>query len=175
MPRPRIVLKDHLSAAELKGRYRLCKDPKEARRWHALWLISQGFTTEEAGRLTGLQPSWVRRIASSYNEKGPEGIIDGHRNNPGGAKTRLNIEQIRELRETLKQPPPDGGVWTGPKVAAWIEERTNRKTYAQLGWVYLKNLGTTFRQRRQSRDNRVKLNRQKQQPASNDTNLQDNY
>ncbi|HET9529294.1 MAG TPA: helix-turn-helix domain-containing protein [Blastocatellia bacterium] len=171
MPRPRIVLKDHLSEAELKNRYRLCKDPKEARRWHALWLISQGFTTQEAGRLTGLQPSWVRRIASSYNEKGPESIIDGHRNNPGGAKSRLNIEQLEELRETLKQPPPDGGIWTGPKVAAWIEERTNKKTYAQLGWVYLKNLGTGFRQRRHSRNNRVKLNRHKRQPASNDTNL----
>jgi transposase len=172
MPRPRITLKDHLSAEQLKSRYLSCKDPKEARRWHALWLVSQGYAPQEAGRLTGLQGSWVRRIANNYNEKGPAGLIDGHRKNPGGARSRLSAEQLSQLRERLKSPPPHGGLWTGPKVAAWIEECTGRKTYPQLGWVYLKNLSSDMRvKRRRRRASARQEERAGPSRLSNDTKL----
>ncbi|HWP44192.1 MAG TPA: helix-turn-helix domain-containing protein [Blastocatellia bacterium] len=172
MPRPRTRLKEHLTAEQLKARYRSCRDAKEARRWHALWLVSEGYTPQEAARLTGLQASWVRRILHSYNENGPEGLIDGHRRNPGGAKPRLSAEQMNELREQLREHPPDGGLWTGPKVAAWIEERTGKKTYPQLGWVYLKNLAPDVSLRRRRRNGRVKrAGRSERSSISNDTNL----
>jgi hypothetical protein len=41
----------------------------------------------------------------------------------------------------LKSRPEDGGIWTGPKVARWIEKETGReKVWNQRGWDYLKKL-----------------------------------
>jgi transposase len=51
----------------------------------------------------------------------------------------LNAEQLEQLRSSLKQPPPDKGLWTGPKVADWIAKKTGReKVWPQRGWDYLK-------------------------------------
>jgi transposase len=165
MSRQKIELKNHLSGEQIKARYLGCKDPREARRWHALWLINQGYSAGQAGELIGLQSSWIRRIVHRYNNDGPERLADGHRVNPGGAKSRLSQEQQEELKNILKTPPPDGGLWTGQKVAAWIEERTGKKTYSQLGWKYLKELGEpvqaqrrTYRKADQSRQFRVSEN-----------------
>ncbi|NCS26814.1 MAG: winged helix-turn-helix domain-containing protein, partial [Microcystis aeruginosa BS13-02] len=44
-----------------------------------------------------------------------------------------------KLKEELKERPADGGIWTGPKVARWIEKETGReKVWNQRGWDYLK-------------------------------------
>jgi Homeodomain-like domain len=56
-----LQLKPHLSRAALRRRYRKCKDAKEARRWHALWLMSEGASTQEAAAAVGFASSWVRR------------------------------------------------------------------------------------------------------------------
>lgn len=150
MSRRKIELKNHLTGEQIKARYMGCKDPREARRWHALWLIHLGYSADQAGALIGLQSSWIRRIVHRYNEDGPERLADGHRVNPGGAKSRLNEEQRQELTNILKSLPPDGGLWTGPKVAAWIEEQTGKKTYSQLGWKYLKELGEPVQAQRRT-------------------------
>ncbi len=46
-----------------------------------------------------------------------------------------------QLVASLEEPPPDGGQWTGRKVAQWILARTGRKVHPQRGWEYLKRLG----------------------------------
>ncbi|HKG23367.1 MAG TPA: helix-turn-helix domain-containing protein [Blastocatellia bacterium] len=150
MSRQKIALKNHLSGDQIKARYLGCKDPREARRWHALWLIHLGYSADQAGELIGLQSSWIRRIVHRYNNEGPERLVDGHRVNPGGAKSRLSEEQQQELTAILKGLPPDGGLWTGQKVAVWIEERTGKKTYSQLGWKYLKELGESVQAQRRT-------------------------
>jgi len=165
MSRPRVKLEDYLSGEELRARYRSCKDPKEARRWHALWLISQGYSAQQAGEVLGLQSSWVRRIVNRYNKDGPQGLVDGHRRNPGGAKPRLDATQQEQLCEALKSPPPGGGLWTGPKVATWIEELTGKKTHPQLGWVYLKNVSSEMYVERRRHNVKVDVERRKQNRA----------
>ncbi|PPT07078.1 Mobile element protein [Geitlerinema sp. FC II] len=46
---------------------------------------------------------------------------------------------MNKLKEALKGKPSDGGQWTGPKVARWIEKETGReKVWNQRGWDYLK-------------------------------------
>jgi transposase len=55
----------------------------------------------------------------------------------------LDEEGQAELREALLEgSPPGGGMWSGPKVARWIEERTGlERVHAQRGWEYLRKVG----------------------------------
>jgi Winged helix-turn helix len=52
----------------------------------------------------------------------------------------LSPEQQAQRQQALEEPPADGGLWTGPKVACWIESHTGRQVHAQQGWEYLKRL-----------------------------------
>ena len=46
------------------------------------------------------------------------------------------------LTAALGEAPPEGGLWTSAKVAAWIAARTGRERVApQRGWDYLKRTG----------------------------------
>jgi hypothetical protein len=47
------------------------------------------------------------------------------------------------LKEALKKPPPDGGMWNSPKVGEWIERRTGKilTQKKQRGWKYMRELG----------------------------------
>jgi hypothetical protein len=83
----------------------------------------------------------VRRCATRYNQVGPEGVRDGHCQRPGGGRRRLTAKQEEQLGHALEREPPGGGLWSGPKVAAWIAEKTTKRTHPQLGWVYLQRLG----------------------------------
>jgi transposase len=143
-------LKPHLNEAELKARYEASNETREARRWHALWLIAQGYGTTQVSEVLGLSAYAVRRIITRYNSKGPDGVRDGRRSNPGRSP-RLDQEQKARLLEALRAAPPQGGLWSGPKVAAWIEERTGQKASNQLGWTYLKRLGARVPRRKHAR------------------------
>ena len=51
--------------------------------------------------------------------------------------------------ERLESEPPDGGIWTDPKVARWIEETTgSQKVWNQRGWNYLKKCEYSWQQPR---------------------------
>ncbi len=44
-----------------------------------------------------------------------------------GKEPLLKEEQLQKLKEELKKRPADGEIWTGPKVARWIEKETGRE------------------------------------------------
>jgi hypothetical protein len=45
---------------------------------------------------------------------------------------------LAAVAERVKTPPDDGGLWSGPKVAAWMAEFLGReKVHAQRGWEAL--------------------------------------
>ncbi|CCI12374.1 hypothetical protein MICAE_1280005 [Microcystis aeruginosa PCC 9806] len=44
-----------------------------------------------------------------------------------GKEPLLKEEQFQKLKEELKELPVDGGIWTGSKVARWIEKETGRE------------------------------------------------
>lgn len=133
-------LQPYLSEEELKNRYRRATNPVSARRWQLLWLIAQKKTIKEASALVGINYDYAREIVKSYNQKGEKWIIQKQsiiRKSPN--HTLLNGEQLEELRVILKEAAPDEGVWTGPKVAEWIAQRTGKeKVWKQRGWDYLK-------------------------------------
>lgn len=142
MPK-RLELSPHASTEELEHRYRKAKDPVERSHRQIVWLLSEGRTTEEVCRVTGYSPGWVRQIARRYNERGVEGLGDRRHANPGAReRALLDEEGQEELREALLEgSPPGGGMWSGPKVARWIEQKTGmERVHAQRGWEYLKKV-----------------------------------
>lgn len=80
------------TTSELTRRYRRCRNVKERTRWLAIRLLSRPhnpMTVEQVADITGFSPDWVRKIARRYNRLGPEGLIDGHQQHPGGKKQAL--------------------------------------------------------------------------------------
>ena len=141
-----IKLAGHLSADELKARYRRAGNPVERSHLHVIWLLACGSTQAAAAAATGYSTRQVRIINRRYNEGGP-GSLGDRRHHNAGARPRLDPDGQAELTLALAQPPADGGVWTGRKVAAWIAQRTGQATVpVQLGWVYLKRAGRASRQ-----------------------------
>ena len=139
-----IKLTPHLSSEQLENRYRKAHDPVLRSHYQILWLISEGNTTTHIMEVTGYSRGWIQQIARRYNASGSEALGDGRHRNPG-AKERalLTEEQQEQLREALKKPPPDGGMWNSPKVGEWIERTTGKvlTQKKQRGWEYMRKLG----------------------------------
>ena len=126
----------------MEHRYRKAKDPVERSHHQIVWLLSEGRSTREVCEVTGYSPGWVRKIARRYNERGVEGLGDRRHSNPG-AKERALLDEAGEaqLLEALQGPPPDGGMWSGPKVALWIAQRNAlEQVHVQRGFEYLRKV-----------------------------------
>jgi transposase len=136
----RIELKPHLTTAELRKRYRSCIKPQEKARWHALYLIATGVVAAEAARRVGRASSWITTLARRYNRDGATAVA----RQPSGKlshRATVDAELGKELDKALRSEAPDGGLWTGPKVAAWITARSGRAVHVTTGWRTLKRLG----------------------------------
>ena len=58
----------------------------------------------------------------------------------GAARALLDAAGQRELDEALRGEAPDGGLWSGPKVAAWIADQLGRAVSERVGWIYLRKV-----------------------------------
>src|SRR3712207_773092 len=131
----------HLPVAELEARYRAARDTTEARHFQAIWLLAQGRTFVEVAEVLAFVPRWVEQLAQRYNAFGPEALGDRRRRN-GKAASLLTEDVLAALAERATAPPEDGGVWSGPKVAAWMARHLGlAKVHPQRGWEALKRIG----------------------------------
>jgi transposase len=137
----RLTMAGHLAPDEIYRRYRACPDARVKTRWHALWLMARpdGPLSAEQPRAVGLSDVWVRQLVCRYNACGPSGLDDGRKAN--GARPKLTPEQQAELFAALRAESPDGGLWTGPKVAAFARARFGVRVRDQTGWEWLRQLG----------------------------------
>ena len=138
----RLPVAEHLSHEEIDRRYRGCADAAEKTRWHVLWLVTrpdQPVSATAAAKLVGFTPSWGRTILKRYNAHGPDALADGRRDN--GTDPKLTPDQQAGLFAVLQAEPPDGGLWSGPKVAAFVTDRFGVEVRKQTGWQWLRNLG----------------------------------
>ena len=141
MPK-RIRIAEHLSTDELGKRYREARDPVRRSHYQIVWLLSRGKSTREVMEATGYGRDWIQRLARRYSEDGPDGLGDRRHDNPGGRdRALLDEEGEARLRRALEGRAPDGGLWSGPKVAAWMAERLGRAVGGQRGWEHLRRLG----------------------------------
>jgi transposase len=135
----RLRLNNHLAVDELEQRYRQASDPVARSHWQILWLLGQGRLTAEIAAVTGYSREWIRTIVGRYNAEGPNGVGDRRHHNPGQAPL-LSPALRAELEVALEQRAPDGGLWTGPKVARWMSDKLGREVHAPRGWELLQQL-----------------------------------
>lgn len=124
----------------------------ESRRWGLLWKISLGWTIKNSALALGIDYQYAKKILKRYNETGSDGVKN-RRKTPLTHRpckpSLLNHQQLEKLTQALKEPPSDQGVWTGPKVARWIEKETHReKVSNQRGWDYLKKCNYSWQRPR---------------------------
>jgi transposase len=131
---------DHLPLEELEARYRAARDATEARHTQAIWLLAQGRTVLEVAEVLAFVPRWVEELAARYNALGPEALGDQRRRN-GRAASLLREDVLAALAERMRTPPETGGLWSGPKVAAWIARHLGlARVHPQRGWEALKRI-----------------------------------
>jgi transposase len=147
MPQPALKIKPHLSHEEITKNYRTCKKGREKSYWHLIWLMAnpkKEILVTEAAQAVGFCQRWARTLVNRYNDEGPKNFIDKRSLNHG-RPSFLNEEQQKELIKAItKQKPPGGGLWTGPKVAAWIKKKTKRSITAAGAWNWIIKLGFTL-------------------------------
>jgi len=128
------AIASHLSSAELEARYKEAADPVSKSHFHAIWLLSSNYGPQEVAKLLSFSPRWLQLLVKRYNEQGPDSLEDRRQDN-GAAPAILTAEALSSLKERVKTPPDDGGLWTGPKVARWLASFHGLKSvHAQRGW-----------------------------------------
>jgi transposase len=143
MANHRLPIVLHLPPEEIARRYRACRSGVEKTHWQILWLLTrpeQPLSPAQAAAQVGLTPVWVRTLLKRWNAEGPDGLADRRRATNGG-RNKLSTEQQIDLWAALQQPPPDGGLWTGPKVAGYVRDRWAVTVCVQTGWTWLHSLG----------------------------------
>jgi transposase len=131
---------DHLPLEELEARYRAARDATEARHTQAIWLLAQGRTVLEVAEVLAFVPRWVEELAARYNALGPEALGDQRRRN-GRAASLLREDVLAALAGRMRTPPETGGLWSGPKVAAWMARHLGlARVHPQRGWEALKRI-----------------------------------
>jgi transposase len=114
-------------------------------RWHALWLLArtdERRTPAQVARLVGLSGVTVRAVLHRWNAHGPDGVSDRRKGN--GAEPKLTARRREALYAALQKRPPDGGVWTAPKVVRYVRDRWQVAVSPETGWRWLRELGFTL-------------------------------
>jgi transposase len=99
-------------------------------------------TQAQVDEVVGVSVITARAALKRWNRDGPAGLADGRAANRG--KPTLAEGRRAELFAALKRRPPDGGLWTGPKVAAYVRARWGVGVAPQTGWRWLRDLGFTL-------------------------------
>ncbi len=131
-------------SSRLESLYRKASDPVLRTHLLMVWRMSLGDSIREVAEVVGYSQKWVREIARRYESEGVEGLGDRRHGNPGAKQRALLDEegQARLRQALLEEAPPGGGMWSGPKVARWIEQKIGiEKVHAQRGWEYLRKVG----------------------------------
>ena len=132
---------DHLSVSALEQQFRSCTNATAARHLQAIWLLAKGHHIAEVAATVSYARRWVERLLARYNTQGLQALGDRRRCN-GRSPSVLKPELLDKLKARLREPPSDGGLWTSPKVAAWMASELGLTRVApQRGWEALKAIG----------------------------------
>ena len=64
-----------MDARGLHRRLILAPTPRERERWHAIWLLAQGWTASGTVEALGRDPHTIGRWAAAFGEGGPAALV----------------------------------------------------------------------------------------------------
>src|SRR5215207_6644950 len=143
MSRTRLPIVPHLTPDDIYRRYRACRTGVEKTHSHLIWLLTRPehpLAPAQAAVAVGLSAVWARAVLKRWNAQGPDGLAD-RRSGTCGGHSKLTTDQQIDLWAALQQPPPDGGIWTGPKVVTYVRDRVGVSVGQPTGWRWLRGLG----------------------------------
>ena len=124
----------HLETSEIECRYKFCADGREKTHWQIILLAMQSMSSRDIAQIVRYGQRWVEKLIQRYNEEGPSGLLDKRKRNK--SEKLLNPELMHKLERALESRPPDGGLWTSPKVALWMSDKLGRPVVTQTAWHY---------------------------------------
>jgi transposase len=146
-----LVIRDDLTAGELRRHARREPRRRAALRMLAIANALEGMSRAEAARLAGLERQALRDAVVRYNAEGLSGLYD--RPKPGRRERLSEAEQAALAAHIFRGPDPerDGvSAWTRADLYLWLED----------------HFGKTFHPSRLSRVlRRLDLSRQKTRPV----------
>ena len=140
-----LAVEPHLTPRQIDKQFRRCRNVGEKAHWHVIWLLTRPGSKQcahSASKLVGLSPAWAAEMVKRWNAHGPDGLRDGRADNRG--RPLLSLRQQARLIAALKERSPDGGLWSGPKVAAYVKERWGHRINPATGWKWMRRLGFTL-------------------------------
>ena len=114
-----IGLRDDFNAASLRRLARTTKSANQSRRLLALAEIYDGRSRSDAARIGGVTLQIVRDWVVRFNDRGPDGLLDGK---APGKPSLLNGAQRQALAEVVESGPiPAIHLWTPQQTQAIFE------------------------------------------------------
>lgn len=158
MPAP-IKLAEHLTTDQLKSKFYNCPRAQEKTRWHALYLISRGEKRGDVLHRLARSSAWIADLVKRYNQHGEKAVVNQKIGRVASSR-RVSAELAVELEATLQKPAMDGGVWSSPKVAAWIQTKTGQQTHSTTALRTMRRLGFTLQRPRPQHNKRASAEEQ---------------
>jgi transposase len=73
----------HVQLAEVREHMYEAGRPRERERWHALWLVAQGWTQEQVAQALDRDAHTIGAWLDAFRQRGPEGLrFDGSGGSP---------------------------------------------------------------------------------------------
>mgnify|MGYP001572838450 FL=1 len=85
---PALLKEWHLDEHGVKERMYRSPTPRERERWHALWLLAQGWSANRVADMLGRDPHTIGCWLASFRQAGPAGLTFEQ---TGGAPPRLSL------------------------------------------------------------------------------------
>ena len=134
-----------MDARDLHRRLILAPAPRERERWHAIWLLAQGWTASGTAQALGRDPHTIGRWAAAFGEGGPAALIFEQ----SGGPPALCEAQQSKLRAAVQELPAMAGIelanWNWKVVHQFVLERFGIVLSRSGCLNYLHRLGFAFK------------------------------
>ena len=123
-----LVIRDDLTAAELRRRARGEPNRRAALRMLAIANALEGLSRADAARLVGMERQALRDAVVRYNAEGLAGLYD--RPKPGRAQRLSEGEQAALAARVFRDPDPEKegvSAWTRADLCRWLEARFEKR------------------------------------------------
>lgn len=160
----------------LRETFKKAKDGREKIRYQALWLLTQGYTREEAAEVAGVSTHAIGRWVTRYNKEGLGGLAN--KPQPGNHRKLTNKQKDRTKQLIHGNSPEqlgyEGKFWNIPLLRKLVKDKfgveyKSKESYRRL----LKYCGFSFHKpekvNKKRKETMVKRFEEKVKKGSGDT------